>query len=105
MVKTHPGKRRHTDSRAKPTISATDAAKTFGRLVDRVREERAVYVIERGGAPVAQIGPVSTAPCTLADLAKLLRSRGRLDEEYLREVEAGLKVWNKPSVPRDPWKS
>jgi antitoxin (DNA-binding transcriptional repressor) of toxin-antitoxin stability system len=105
MTKTHPGKKGHTGSRAKPTISATDAAKTFGRLVDRVREERAVYVIERGGTPVAQIGPVSTSSCTLADLAALLRSRERLDEQYLREVEAGLKAWNKPSVPRDQWTS
>ena len=105
MAKTHAGTRTKTGARTRPTISATDAAKTFGRLVDRVREERAVYVIERGGAPVAQIGPVSTAPCTLADLAELLRSRGRLDEEYLREVEAGLKAWNKPSVPRDQWTS
>lgn len=86
-------------------MSATDAAKTFGRLVDRVREERAVYIVERGGAPVAQIGPVTDTRCTLGDLAALFRSRERLDEEYLREVEAGLKTWNKPSVPRDQWTS
>jgi hypothetical protein len=48
---------------------------------------------------------VSTSSCTLADLAALLRSRERLDEQYLQEVEAGLKAWNKPSVPRDQWTS
>jgi antitoxin (DNA-binding transcriptional repressor) of toxin-antitoxin stability system len=88
-----------------PTISATEAAKTFGRLVDRVREERAVHVIERGGKPVAQIGPVSEVRCTLAGFVELLRRAGRVDEAYLDEVEAGIAVWNKPAVTRDPWKS
>ena len=92
-------------SRARPTISATEAAKTFGRLVDRVREERAVYVIERGGTPVAEIGPVASASCTVADLVEVLRRRPPLDKGYLREVEAGVKAWNKPSVPRDRWTS
>lgn len=91
--------------RTTPAISATDAAKSFGRLVDRVREEHAVYVIERGGTPVAQIGPVPTASCTVADFVSLLRTRARLDEGYLREVEAGVKAWNKPSVPRNRWTS
>jgi hypothetical protein len=41
--------RRHR-SRA-GSVSATDAAKNFGRLVNRVREERATYIVERGGTP------------------------------------------------------
>ena len=45
------------------TVPATEAAKNFGRLVDRVREERAVVVVERGGIPVARIVPVD-APCS-----------------------------------------
>ncbi len=105
MADTYAGTARRRGSRTKPTISATDAAKTFGRLVDRVREERAVYVIERGGTPVAQIGPAPNASCTVADFVALLRARPTLDEGYLREVEAGLKAWNKPSVPRDRWTS
>jgi antitoxin (DNA-binding transcriptional repressor) of toxin-antitoxin stability system len=105
MAKARAAGTRRGGSRVRPTISATDAAKTFGGLVDRVREERAVYVIERGGMPVAQIGPVPTASCTVADFVALLRTRGRLDEGYLREVEAGLKAWNKPSVPRNTWTS
>ena len=92
-------------SRKCPVISATAAAKNFGRLVDRVREERAVYIVERGGVPVAQIAPVAGPGCTLRDLADLLRTAGRLDEEYLRTVEAGVRTANKPTVPRDPWKS
>lgn len=89
----------------RPIISATDAAKTFGRLVDRVREERAVYIVERGGVPVAQIGPVASTRCTLADLADLLRTAGPVGEEYLKAVAAGIRRGNKPAVPRNPWTS
>lgn len=84
-------------------IAATEAAKTFGGLVDRVREERAVYIIERGGTPVAQIGPVATAVFTLGDFKTMLRDLPGPDEEYLRAVESVVKSANKPRVPRDPW--
>jgi len=105
MAERRSGKVARKSPRARPTISATDAAKTFGRLVDRVREERAVYVIERGGTPVAEIGPVAAASCTVADLVEVLRTRPPLDKRYLREVEAGVKAWNKPALPRDRWTS
>ena len=92
-------------ARRHPIISATEAAKTFGRVVDRVREERATFVVERGGVPVAQIGPVASTRCTLSDLTTLLRTAARVDEAYLRAVEAGVRRANKPAVPRNPWKS
>ena len=84
-------------------IAATEAAKNFGTLVNRVREERAVYVIERGGVPVAQIGPVEGRRGTLADLIALFRDRPHVDAEYLRAVEDGIKRRNKPHVRRNPW--
>ena len=87
------------------TVSATAAAKTFGRLIDRVREERAEYLIERGGTPVARIVPLGAGACTLGDLADLLTRRAELDAAYLDEVEAGVKAWNRPAVPGDPWTS
>ncbi|MBI4886567.1 MAG: hypothetical protein HY824_05710 [Acidobacteria bacterium] len=91
--------------KSRSAISATDAAKTFGGLVDRVREARVTYVIERGGTPVAQIGPVASSRCTVRELVDMLRTRERASEEYLRRVEAGVKAANKPAVPRDPWTS
>ncbi len=84
-------------------IPATRAAKTFGRLVDTVRETRAVYVVERGGRPVAQIGPVESRDCTVADLVSLLRSRDEPGADFRREVKAGIKAGNKRAVPADPW--
>lgn len=84
-------------------VSATAAAKTFGALVDRVRQTRAVYVVERGGIPVAEVSPVRTARCTLGDLAALLSSLPPAGEIFLTEVEAGIKRVNRPVVPDDRW--
>jgi prevent-host-death family protein len=90
---------------ASRSIAATDAAKNFGRLVDRVREEGATYVIERHGTPVAQIGPVTPAPemKTLGALFEYMRTAPKLDEEVLRYIEEGIAIYNKPEVPKNHW--
>jgi len=85
------------------TVPATEAAKNFGELVNRVRETQAVYVVERGGTPVAQIGPVATRHCTVADLVRALESIRRADDEFLAAVEGGVRAANRPKVPKNPW--
>ena len=91
-------------SRTKPrTISASDAAKNFGALVDRVRSDRAEYIVERSGAPVVRVVPVEERRCSTAGFVDLIRSRARADEAYLKAVEAGVKKLNKPSVPENRW--
>jgi prevent-host-death family protein len=84
-------------------VSATEAAKNFGRLVDRVREEGISYIVDRGGTPVARIGPVERRSCTLADLRGLIESLPRADEEYLRSVQDVTGGRNRPHVRRNPW--
>ncbi len=85
-------------------IAATDAAKNFGQLVDRVREEGATYVIERHGRPVAQIGPVTIEkPKTLRNLIEALEAAPRLDEEVLRYIEEGIAIYNQPEIPKNRW--
>ena len=89
---------------AAESIAATDAAKNFGRLVDRVRETGATYVVERHGRPIAQIGPVAAPRTrTLRDLARIARTIPRLDEEALRYIEQGVDRLNRPEVPANPW--
>jgi antitoxin (DNA-binding transcriptional repressor) of toxin-antitoxin stability system len=89
---------------AGPTVSATEAAKNFGRLVDRVREEETVYLIERGGTPVAQIGPVTRAvPFTLGHLKALALSLARPDERYLAAVEQAMSRHARSRARRNPW--
>jgi prevent-host-death family protein len=90
---------------ASESIAATDAAKNFGRLVDRIREEGATYIVERHGRPVARIGPVESEgeSKTLRDLVAFLRSAPKLDEEVLRSIEEGIKTYNRPEVPKNLW--
>ena len=56
-------------------MAATEAAKGFGALVDRVRESGQVYQVESRGQVVAEIGPPRRA-FTMADLRALV-SRGQ----------------------------
>jgi antitoxin (DNA-binding transcriptional repressor) of toxin-antitoxin stability system len=90
-------------SRAATRVPATEAAKNFGRLVDRVREERATFVIERGGTAVAQIAPVTRAAFTMADFKALLSDAAPVDEPYLRAVERAIERHNRPRARRNPW--
>ena len=85
-------------------LPATTAAKNFGTLVDRVRDDGVTYVIERHGRPVAQIGPVTVVPkMTLRRLAAFMKKAPTLDERALRFVEEGIEAANRPTVPANPW--
>jgi hypothetical protein len=71
--------------------------------VDRVREERATFVIERGGTAVAQIAPVARTPFTMADFKTLAGDLVPVDDAYLRAVERAVERHNRPRVRRNPW--
>jgi hypothetical protein len=86
-------------------VSATAAAKGLGALIDTVRERGGAFVIERGGVPVAEIGPVSNRRCSVADLVAHLRTVSPHDDAFAREVRAGVRRVNKRVVPPDPWVS
>ncbi len=86
-------------------VSATEAAKNFGEVLARVREDGAVYVVERRGKPVAQIGPVEEKAFTGADFVELVRSTSdpSAGPEYARAVEEGIAFLNRAEVPKSPW--
>lgn len=86
-------------------MSATEAAKNFGELLARVREERAIYVVERHGKPVAEITPVEDRVFTVRDFVELIRS-GTVPSpgpEYVRAVQDGIALFNRVEVPGSPW--
>jgi hypothetical protein len=87
------------------SISATAAAKTFGRLVEAVRSERAEYIVERSGRAAVRIVPAAINYCTAADLIRLIKAMPKADEAYLEAVESGISALNKPSVPENRWES
>lgn len=84
-------------------VSATEAAKNFGRLIDRVRETRATYVVERGGIPVATVAPVDREPFTMRDFTALAREAGPAPTDYLNAVERAVAKGTRPRVRRNPW--
>ena len=84
-------------------VPATEAAKAFGQLVDRVREDRATYIIERGGKPVAQITALERRSFTFAALKALAAALPRADADYLKTLERVTAARNKPRVRSNPW--
>jgi hypothetical protein len=83
------------------TVPATEAAKTFGALVDRVRETNAVFQVESRGQVVAEIGPPSRR-FTVGDLRDLLATGPRAPKELLDAIDAARREPRAPtaSTPR-----
>jgi antitoxin (DNA-binding transcriptional repressor) of toxin-antitoxin stability system len=90
--------------RLKPlTVSATDGAKRFARIVDQVRESAATYVVMRGGVPVAEIGPVKRRRFTAGEFAALAQALPATDGAFAEAVKDGVTKMNRPKVPKSPW--
>jgi prevent-host-death family protein len=85
------------------TVSATDAAKNFGELVDKVREEGAAYVVERKGRPIAKVSPITERRCTVQDLAAWFETRRALADKFVAAVTRHVKAVNRPRVPTSVW--
>jgi antitoxin (DNA-binding transcriptional repressor) of toxin-antitoxin stability system len=85
----------------KSRISATEAARSFSDLMNRVRYRGESFVVERSGKPICEILPARPPKFTGAELAKLLRSLPKPDEEYLTLVEE--LIAKQPSVAKSGW--
>ncbi len=84
-------------------ISATEAARNFSNVLNRVELRGEAFVIVRGGRAVARIGPTSPTHLTGADLAALMARLPRPDDEYLDLVERIARA-QRPVAP-PPWES
>lgn len=86
---------------ASSKISATEAARSFSDLVNRVRYKGETFVVERGGEPVCTISPAAPAPFTGAEFAQLLSRLPRPDRGYFDAIEE-LNNKQQPLGP-SPW--
>jgi hypothetical protein len=76
------------ESHGRARVSATEAARNFSELLNRVRYRRQSFLVERGGQAVCEIRPVyETTGFTGADLARLLKALPRAPETYVDAVE------------------
>ena len=75
-------------AKKRPSISATEAARNFSELMNRVRYRRQSFLVERGGRAVCEIRPVCEATgFNGADLVGLLKSLPKPSSAYLDAVE------------------
>ena len=83
-------------------ITATQAARAFSDLLNRVRYRGEEFVIERGGEPVGRLVPALPSQFTFADLVRLLRSAPKPDPGYWDAVEEITR--RQPALPKSPWR-
>ena len=90
-------------------ISATEAARDFGGILQRVRSHGESFVVTDNGEAVCRIGPVEVVPpsvgpkrFTAAELADLVERLPRPDPGFADDVEAA--IASQPlEVPKSPW--
>ena len=83
-------------------VSATEAARNFSELVNRVRYQGQTYVVERAGEAVCEIRPVYHAGgFTGADLARLLGTLPEAPKAYLEAVAEA--VERQPPAEETRW--
>ncbi len=82
-------------------LSATEAARSFSELLNRVRYRGETFVIERGGVAIGELRPAAPVRFTGPDLLTLLRSLPPVDAGFLDDVEDGIR--NQPGPPESPW--
>jgi antitoxin (DNA-binding transcriptional repressor) of toxin-antitoxin stability system len=85
-------------------VTATDAAKNFGGLIDQLRDAGGACVVERQGHPVVRIVRVDRTSCTMRDLARWLETRRLGDDAFADEVRTHVKERNTRRVPTNPWR-
>jgi antitoxin (DNA-binding transcriptional repressor) of toxin-antitoxin stability system len=71
----------------KRVVSATEAARNFSDLINRVCYRGETYIVERGGTAMCELSPVAARRCTGAELLDLLATLTPPAEEYLAVVE------------------
>ncbi|MDO8434548.1 MAG: type II toxin-antitoxin system prevent-host-death family antitoxin [Candidatus Binatus sp.] len=85
----------------KSDISATDAARRFSELLNRVRYRNESFVVKRGGEPVCEIVPARPATISGRELVELLRTLPHPDREYGKVVEKLIR--NQPPFEKSRW--
>jgi antitoxin (DNA-binding transcriptional repressor) of toxin-antitoxin stability system len=83
-------------------VSATEAARSFSDLLNRIRYRGEEFVVERAGEPICRMTPAGpTKPLSLRELAVLLREVPEADDGFASDV--GRAARGQGRLPRSPW--
>jgi antitoxin (DNA-binding transcriptional repressor) of toxin-antitoxin stability system len=83
-------------------VSATEAARTFSDLLNRIRYRGEEFVVERAGEPVCRMTPVgASGRMTLKELAQRLRDLPGADSAFAAAVRRGIRSQGR--LPRASW--
>ena len=82
-------------------ITATEAARKFSEILNRVAYKGESFVVERSGRPVCEIRPAVEEGISTQELVEILRSGPHPDEGYLDILEEITR--NQPTVAPLPW--
>ena len=82
-------------------LTATEAARGFSELLNRVRYRGERFLITRGGVDVCEMRPAAAVRFSGTDLGALLRSMPAVDGDFLDQVERH--VGDQPPEPEPPW--
>jgi prevent-host-death family protein len=82
------------------SISVTDASRNLADVVNRVRYRGEEFLIEKGGEPVARLGPVGQPRSvgTIRDLVELIEKLGP-DPGFADHLDEIIARDNRPGVP------
>ena len=85
----------------KTHVTATEAARKFSEILNRVAYKGETFVVERSGRPVCEISPPETEGVSTKELVEILRSGPHPDKGYLKTLEKLTR--NQPSVAPSQW--
>lgn len=91
----------HPEYGAAKRLSATEAARNFSELLNRVRYRGERFVIERAGIAIGELRPVAPTRFTGRDLLALMRSLPAVDTSFFDAVEEAAR--SQQHVPEAPW--
>jgi antitoxin (DNA-binding transcriptional repressor) of toxin-antitoxin stability system len=81
-------------------ISSTEAARSLGDLLSRIKHRGDRFVITKNNRPIAELGPVSgTSGSTLDELWTAMREV-RADDDFASDLE---RVNSADAVMENPW--
>ena len=85
-------------------ITATEAARSFSDLLNRVRYSGESFLVLRNGEVMCKIEPaLASKPATVGEFLDTIEDLPSCDADFVKDVE---KVQKKqPKLPRSPWGS